>query len=63
MHIIIGFVSLLLSLWTVCRYKGVDRLVQALVDEWYYDIKANQIGAVVGGIGPLSAFTQLSKLE
>ena len=45
----------------VCRYKGVDRLVQALVDEWYADIKTNQIGAVVGGIGPLSAFTQLSK--
>ncbi|KAL8589726.1 hypothetical protein ACOMHN_027234 [Nucella lapillus] len=37
-------------------YKGVSKLLEAMLKEWEYDITHRQMTSVVGGIGPFSVF-------
>ena len=43
------------------RILGIERLMSNLLNEWGTDIKRNQIPRILGGVGPMHSFRQLSK--
>ena len=43
------------------RYRGVDKLLDAILKEWLEDIQSKQIGSVVSGLSVINILSLLCK--
>lgn len=43
------------------RLLGVEKVMAYMLSEWLTDIRANQLPSILGGVGPMYSFVQLSK--
>ena len=43
------------------RILGLGRVAEFALNEWINDIRKNQLGSLVCGVGPMQSFVQLCK--